>query len=333
MRLAVMLTASLLLAISSPPRATAADPPPLALVLEATIPLPDVGGRIDHMAVDLARKRLIVAALGNGTVEIVDLAASRVLHRLTGLRSPQGVGYIQGPDLIVVASADDGTVRLFHGGDFTPAGVIKLGDDADNVRVDPASGQVVVGYGGGGLAVIDPVAAATVATIPLAAHPEGFQLDIRSGRVFVNVPDAHHIAVVDRESRRTLALWRPPDLGANFPLALAPDGSAVASVFRSPPRLALFAPETGTVLAQAETCGDADDVFFDAARHRLYVSCGAGAVDVFRLAPALERVARIETRSGARTSLFVPELDRLFVAARAGLLGSGASILVLRPQP
>jgi hypothetical protein len=86
-------------------------------------------------------------------------------------------------------------------------------------------------------------------------------------------------------------------------------------------------------VAQAESCSDADDVFFDAARHLLYVSCGAGAVDVFRLAPTLERVARVETRSGARTSLFVPELDRLFVAARAGLLGGAASILVLRPQP
>jgi DNA-binding beta-propeller fold protein YncE len=331
MRRVAMLAASALLAALPLPEASAADAPPL--VLEATIRLADVGGRIDHMAIDLARKRLIVAELGNNTVEVIDLESSRVVHRLAGLKAPQGVGYVAAPDLIVVASADDGTVRLFHAGDFSPAGVIALGEDADNVRVDPASGRVVVGYGGGGLAVIDAAAAAPIAKIPLAAHPEGFQLDPHDGRVFVNVPDASHIAVVDRATNRQAALWKTPGLGANFPLAIAPDGSAVASVFRSPARLVLFAPPTGAVIAQIATCGDADDVFFDAARRRLYVSCGAGEVDVLQQGPVLERLARLPTASGARTSLFVPELDRLYVASRAGLLGSTASILVLRPLP
>lgn len=331
MRRVAMLAASLLLAATSQPDARAAESPPL--VLEATIRLADVAGRIDHMAVDLGRKRLIVAELGNNSVEVIDLASSRVVHRLAGLKAPQGVGYVGAPDLIVVASADDGTVRLFHGGDFSPSGVIALGEDADNVRVDPASGRVVVGYGSGGLAVIDAASAAMVAKIPLAAHPEGFQLDPHDGRVFVNVPDASHIAVVDRTTGRPAALWQTPGLGANFPLAITPDGSAVASVFRSPARLVLFAPPTGTVIAAMATCGDADDVFFDAARHRLYVSCGAGEVDVLQQGPKLARIARLPTTSGARTSLFVPELDRLYVAARAGLLGSMASILVLRPLP
>src|ERR1700730_9324401 len=118
MRRLVMLAAAVLLAASPPREARAAEPPPL--VLEATIRLADVGGRIDHMAIDLGRRRLIVAEPGHNSVGIIDLGSARVVHRLTGLKSPQGVGYVAAPDLIVVASADDGTVRLFHAGDFAP---------------------------------------------------------------------------------------------------------------------------------------------------------------------------------------------------------------------
>ena len=120
------------------------------LVLEATIPLPNTGGRIDHMAVDLRRGRLFVAELGNGALDVVDIAGRRVVHRVSGLKDPQGVGYSPGADIVSVASAGDGSVRLLRGEDLSPAGVINLGDDADNVRVDLRSGQVFVGYAAGG---------------------------------------------------------------------------------------------------------------------------------------------------------------------------------------
>lgn len=329
-RAAVLAAAFVSFVAWAPNGRCAAEPP---LVLEATIPLANVEGRIDHMAIDVDRNRLIVAELGNGTVDVIDLAAGKLAHRLDGLKAPQGVAYAKASDLIAVASADDGTVRLFHAADFSPAGVIALGEDADNVRVDSRSGRIVVGYGGGGLAVIDPATAAAIATIPLAAHPEGFQLHPKDGRIFINVPNARQIAVVDRTAGSQVATWKPSDWGANFPMAIDPAGTVVASVFRSPAHLVLFASETGAVTADVAVCADADDVFFDAKRHRLYVSCGAGVVDIFEQAPTLGRIARFPTASGARTALFVPELDRLFVAARAGSPGSTASILVLRPQP
>jgi DNA-binding beta-propeller fold protein YncE len=301
------------------------------LVLEATIPLDDVGGRIDHMAIDPARGRLLVAELGNGTVDVVDLAGARRLHRITGLKEPQGLAYVPGADLVVVASAGDGSVRFFRGDDYAPAGVVELGDDADNVRVDPANGQVVVGYGSGGLAVIDPGTRSKLRTIPLPAHPEGFQLDPGSARVFVNLPDARQIAVVDRAGGKLLATWPQKNFGSNFPMALDAGGKTIASVFRSPHRLVLFDMDSGAIRASVETCGDADDVFLDAKRQRIYVSCGEGVVDV-RQRDGTE-TGRIATDSGARTSLFVPELDRLIVAARAGLIGGTAKLLVYRPVP
>jgi hypothetical protein len=305
-----------------------------ALSLEGKIALPGVAGRIDHMAVDLGRKRLLVAALGNGTLETVDLASGSRVKQVAGLHEPQGVAYVQKPDLVVVASAGDGTGRFFRGEDLAPAGSLSLSSDADNVRIDPRTGNIIVGYSSGGLAIIDPEKKSKIGDVKLAAHPESFQLDPTSARIFANVPDAGQVAVVDFATARQIASWTVPGLRANFPLAIDGSGTMVAAVFRHPPKLVLLDIKTGAAKQQLDTCGDSDDVSFDAKRQRIYVSCGAGAVDVFqREAAGYRHLALVETSSGARTSLFVPELDRLYVAARAGLLGSDAAILVFRPLP
>jgi hypothetical protein len=324
-----ILAASSLVMLAGQSQAAGPEPP---LVLEATIKLPHVSGRIDHMAVDIGRKRLFVAELGNDTVDVVDLGAGKPVHRIAGLSEPQGIGYAAKADTLLVANAGDGTVRLFRGEDLAPVGSIALGDDADNVRMDASDGSAVVGYGNGGLAVIDPSSQAVIAHIGLAAHPEGFQIDPADRRAFVNVPDARQIAVIDLATRRSVDTWRALEARANFPMALDPAGSKLATVFRSPPRLALFDRHSAARIADAALCGDADDVFFDAPRHRIYVSCGSGEVAVFLFdATGLRALPSVTTASGARTSLFVPEMDRLFVARRAGLLGSEAAILVFRP--
>jgi hypothetical protein len=306
------------------------------LVLERTIPLAGVTGRIDHMAIDLARQRLFVAELGNGTVDAIDLVAGKPVHRIEGLREPQGIGYAPKADVIAVASAGDGSVRLFRAEDFAPVGILDLKDDADNIRLDSQLGQLVVGYGAGGLAALDPVGRSIVARAKLPAHPESFQLDPAARRAFVNLPDAHGIAVVDLTTGRQLTTWRVPGLSGNFPMARDANGGVLAVVFRDPARLVLLDAGSGAVTMNSETCRDADDVFFDPKRRRIYVSCGEGSVDVFQQnAGGYRSLGRIKTAAGARTSLFVPELDRLFVAARAGFFGlaSDAAILVLRPEP
>jgi DNA-binding beta-propeller fold protein YncE len=190
-----------------------------ALQLERTIPLPKVTGRIDHMAIDLGRRRLFVAELGNNTVDVIDHASGKATYRIEGLKEPQGVGYAPKVDVIAIANAGDGSVRLFRGADFAPVGTVALGDDADNIRLDADSGQIVVGCGGGGLATLDPASGSVVARVRLSAHPEGFQLDPATHRAFVNVPDAHEIAVIDLAAGRQAASWPVTDLRANFPMA------------------------------------------------------------------------------------------------------------------
>src|SRR5215471_20006857 len=189
------------------------------LMLERKIPLGDVKGRIDHLAIDLQRQRLLVAELGNNSLGVVDLAAGKVLHRIANLSEPQGVAYVPFADSVFVANAGDGSVRVLRAEDLTPVGRIELGDDADNVRVDAARNRVLVGYGKGALAVIDPASLTKTAGIRLRAHPEGFQIDETGTQVFVNVPDAHEISVVGLATGSTRSL-PTQGAGSNFPMAI-----------------------------------------------------------------------------------------------------------------
>jgi DNA-binding beta-propeller fold protein YncE len=322
---AILLAASLVW-----PAATSGQTASPPLVLEAKLPLGQVSGRIDHLGIDLKRQRLLVAELGNNSLGVVDLAAGKVLRRITSLSEPQGVAYVPFSDSVFVANAGDGSVRVLRGEDLAPIGRIELGDDADNVRVETARNRVLVGYGKGALAVIDPASLSKTADIRLKAHPEGFQIDETGTQVFVNVPDAREISVVDLATGSTLSL-PTQGAGSNFPMAIDGDAHRFLSVFRSPPILMALSSQDGHVVAKGETCGDADDVFVDRKRHRVYVSCGEGVVDVLESdEQGYQRLARVPTVPGARTSLFAPELDRLFVAVRAES-NEPAAIWVFRP--
>jgi len=326
-RAILLLGASLIWA--APAVAQTAGPP---LVLETKIPLGAVSGRIDHLGVDLKRQRLFVAELGNNSLGVVDLAAGKVLRTIGGFREPQGVAYVPFADSVYVANAGDGSVHVLSGNDLVPIGQIELGDDADNVRVDESHHRVLVGYGSGALAVIDPATRSKVGDIRLKGHPESFRIDETGTQIFVNVPDVREITVVDLAAAGTQSL-PTPDATANFPMAIDRDLHRVLVVFRRPPTLMALSSQDGHVVSRTATCGDADDVFFDARRQRIYVSCGHGVVDVFDAEKGgYRRLARVPTVAGARTSLFVPELDRLFVAVRASS-GEPAAIWVFRPAP
>jgi YVTN family beta-propeller protein len=307
----------LALGMASSEHALATGPDPLTL--EAKIPLGQVKGRIDHLAIDAARQRLYVAELGNDSVGVIDLKDSKTVRTITGLREPQGSGYVPSSDTLYVANAGDGSVRLFHGAELSPVAQIALGEDADNIRVDDAAHRAFVGYGSGSLAVIDTASQTKIADIKLKGHPESFQLEQGGQRIFVNVPDAQQIAVVDRSANRQVATWSANGLRANYPLALDAPSGHVLVVFRHPAKIGAFSMNDGRLSNASPTCGDSDDVFVDTKRRRVYVSCGEGFIDVLEpRAEGYARVERIPTSPGARTGLFVPAIDRFVLAVRAG---------------
>jgi hypothetical protein len=305
---------------------------PLRMV--QTIPLPNVKERIDHLAVDLIGRRLFVAALGNNTVEAIDLRAGKRIHTIRGLHEPQGVHFVPELGKIFVTNGQTGAVEIFNGDSFNLDNRVEFSEDADNIRYDPATKKMYVGYGKGALGIIDAASGQRLGDIKLAGHPESFQLEKSGPRIFVNVPTAHHIAVVDRDKRLVVATWRLMGTRANFPMALDETRHRVFVGFRKPAKLAVFDTESGRSVAMLDSAGDCDDLFYDAERRRIYMSCGEGSIDVFeqRDADHYKAIVKIPTASGARTSLFVPELNRLYLAVpqRAN---QGAEIRVYEVQP
>jgi DNA-binding beta-propeller fold protein YncE len=281
-----------------------------------TIPLDGVEGRIDHFGLDAKGKRLFVSALGNNTVEVVDLAAGKVTQQIRNLRAPQGIGFASESNRLAVANDGDGSCRLYDGTSLQQTATVELKDDADNVRYDKTSHRFWVGYGEGGLAAIDPESGKQVADIKLDAHPESFQLETNGKRIFVNVPNAGHIAVVDRETGTVIQKISIKGARANFPMALDEADHRLFIGCRSPAKLLVFDTETGKTVATVEIVGDTDDLFYDAANKRIYVSGGEGHLTVISQTTADKYyvAGQVTTAPGARTSFFVPETRMLYVA-------------------
>lgn len=304
------------------PKSISPKDPSSPLKLERIIPLPDVAGRIDHLALDVAHARLFVAEYGNGTVDEIDLTSGRRLGQVGKLHEPQGIAYLGRLDQFVVACGD-GSVHFYAASDRRAVAHLDLGDDADNVRIDSRNGHVIVGYGGGALAIIDPADARVLSRVSLAGHPEGFRL--LGSRAWINIPDRGTIVVADVDSGRILSSWSTGMHRLNFPLAINPSGREVVIAYRLPAALQRRDADTGTVLDTLPACGDADDLFLDGDRR--YLICGAGHVDVSTSSPPHDADVRVSTAPGARTGLFSPELEKLFVAVPAR--GRPAAIWVL----
>jgi YVTN family beta-propeller protein len=286
------------------------------LVLIRSIALPRVEGRIDHLAFDSAHQRLYVAALGNNTVEVIDTAADTHLKSVPGFHEPQGIAVAADFDLVAVANGGGDGIQFVKRTDFTSGTSVRLGDDSDNVRYDASAMRLYVGFGEGAIAAVDPGSGKVLGEAKLAAHPESFQLERSGTRIFVNVPNAKHIAVVDRKTMTATAAWPVSSAASNFPMALDEANHRLFVGCRDPARLLVFDTATGKEIASTDIVGDTDDLFYDAATKRLLVSGGEGYLDVLQDQGDnhFVRVAHTPTASGARTCLYVADQRRLYLA-------------------
>jgi DNA-binding beta-propeller fold protein YncE len=284
--------------------------------LEKTIPLPGVEGRFDHLAIDVAHKHLFVSALGNNTLEVVDVGAGTRVTSLQGMHEPQGCGFAPDFHKLYVANGKDGKLRIFDSNTLKPAGEIDFGDDADNVRYDAPRKQIWVGYKDGVLGGIEAATNKRVGDIFIDAHPESFQMEKSGPRIFVNVPDAKEIEVVDRNKKVVVTKWPVTDPTANFPMALDEVNHRLFAGCRKPARVLVLDMDSGKRAALFPCPGDTDDLFYDGARKRLYVAGGEGFLEAFQQSSPdqYQSLGKIATASGARTGLYVPDLNRFYLA-------------------
>jgi DNA-binding beta-propeller fold protein YncE len=281
-----------------------------------TIQLPNVSGRIDHMDIDVNGQRLFVSELENNSLDLLDLKEGKRISSISGLHEPQGVVFIPEVNKIMVANGGDGTVQIFDSETYSLIKTISLSSDADNIRYDPTQKLVYVGYGSGRLAIIDPEKDELVDSIKLDGHPESFQIsdELQPG-IFVNVPESNAIEVIDSQKRAVFAKWSNNGANENYPMALDEDFHRLFVVYREPPELQIIDTDSGKVVANLAVSGDPDDIFHDKENRQIYVSGGQGFIDVIsEQGDNYHIIAKIPTEQGARTSLFVPQLNRLYVA-------------------
>jgi DNA-binding beta-propeller fold protein YncE len=318
------------------------DKSPLKLIQE--IRLPNVQGRIDHMDVDVRGKRLFVAGLENGTLEVVDLKAGKWARSVSGLKAPQGVAYVPALNKVFVANENDDTLKVFRGDTLELLNTIRLDLGANRVTYEPRSKKLYVGYGGasakkdhGELGIIDAENDKHIGDIQVGVRPAEILIDKSGQTLFIFESVAGKIQVIDARKGQVLSTWpvsgqRPGDGALD---------EATHRLFigtRTPPAMIVMDPMTGKEVANLPTVEGMDGVYFDAPRKRVYVSGGrgfdVGSVFIYqqRDADHYTQIGKIPTRPGAGTSFWSPELNRYYVAAPAHDKEE-AAILVFEPQP
>ena len=292
----------------------------LALALGAShaqkIELPDVKGRIDHFGVDADGQRLFVAALGNNTVEVIDLKTGRHARTLKGFAEPQGIQHVPAAKRIYISNGKGNRVDVLDAASYTVLKRIEGLEDADNIRYDAAAKLLYVAYEGG-LRVLDAMTGEPTGDLKLRGHPESFQLEAAGPRIFANLPGSREVAVVDRASGKVSASWKLDGAAANYPMALDEATHRLFVGTRNPPLLLVYDTESGKIVAKLPVGGDTDDVFFDAQGKRVVVICGEGVVNIFRQQDADHYPVdkTIKTAPRARTGFLLA--GWLYVAAPA----------------
>jgi DNA-binding beta-propeller fold protein YncE len=298
--------------------------------------LPNVGGRIDHFTFDAKRKRVIGAALGNNTVEVVDTFSGRDIHSIAGAAAPQGVVYVAEFDKLFVANGTDGKLRIYSGDSFKTLNTLEIGEDADNVRYDPAEKRVYVAYGGdeeGGIAAIDAASEKRLEDVAkLDAHPESFQIAASKPFIYANIATKAKVVLIDKTTHKVTD-WPLKSGKANYPMALDEADHRIFVVTRKPAQLVVLDSDSGAMVASIPCVNDSDDVYYDAGRKRIYAPGGEGFISIIQQIDAdhYQSIAKIPTTVGARTGLWYEKRDRFYLAVPA-TSKQGASLWVYYPE-
>ena len=308
------------------------------LQLVKIISLPGIKGRIDHLDINLKKQIVYVAALESNAIEIVDLNSGKVVHSITGLDEPQGIAYIPQSQEIFVANGGNGDCYFYNANTFEKVAVIHLKPDADDVRFDSADKNIYVGYGRGGIAIIDADKHKLVGDIKLPSHPEGFQIDKKNNLLYVNLPGPDLISIVDLQKLKLIRNISENYRSGNFPMALDLSGNRLFIGYRHPGKLVVMNTKSGHRISVNELTNDSDDLFYDEGSKRIYVSCGGGYtnlgyINIFQLEGGnkYNQIANIPTRNGARTSLLVPQLN-LFLVAEPSVYSHDGELMVYKIQ-
>jgi DNA-binding beta-propeller fold protein YncE len=327
--------------------------PPLRLI--KTILLPGYVGDFEHFAADMKGNRLFLIAEDHKTVEVLDIRSGKRIYTIAGFGQPHAIEYLPGPNSLIVTEGDaeSGAVELVSGSTYKILNKIMLPTDVDAGVFNPVNKSYYVDSGGQGkdatthlLSIIDTQSFNRTGDITLpGTKSEAMAIDHAGAKLYINLRDPDEIGVVDLQTRKLVARWPIPEAKSQNALVLDEPNHRLFSATHTPPKLFVFDIDTGKVVASLPCADNSDDMGYDPVRKRIYIT-GDGSASVFKQLDAdhYEKIAEVTTGYRARTSIFVPELNRLYlgVASRgkraAGKLavpepGSKVEVRIYQAQP
>lgn len=293
----------------------------------------------DHFGVDAKGGRLFATFEDQNSVEVFDLKSGKQTRSITGFKVPHNVLFLPERNELVVTDGG-GTFNILRGDTLQTLHTVKLARNADFVAYDPRTQLFYVTNGGHAadmsfafVSIIDTTGKHLGDIRIEGAHIEFLTAEKAGSRLFLNVADKHQVAVIDRANRAVVALWPLPEAEENLPLTVDESHSRLFTVSRKPAEFFVLDAHSGKVITSLPCVGDSDDMAYDAKTQRIYVSGGAGFVSVFQQQDAdhYTALANITTGPGGNTSVFVPELNRLYVGVRRGKTGPELQVFDVVP--
>ena len=296
------------------------------LALKQTIPVPGIvkEGDFDHFAIDLQGHRLFLAGEDNSVVKIIDFEAGKLIQTISDVKAPHSMAYRADLKKLFVVDGGVGAVKIYDSDSYKPLGSIKLRDDADSMAYDSSTKYMYVVNGGEGakmaysfISVVDTSTGKNLADIKIDSDAvEAIALEKSGPRLFVNMTGKDAVAVVDREKHTVINTW-PTGQVAKHLIAMSFDEAdhRLFVTTRTPGKLIVLDTDSGKVVSSLPCVSDNDDIAYDSAGKRIYVS-GSGFVDVYQQKDAdhYDPIAHIATAFKARTSILVPELKKYYLA-------------------
>jgi len=293
----------------------AALEPASPLKLIETIPLRDLKGSSNHLAVDAKRQRFFVTAPGEKKVIVVDLQAKKVLRVIENVPAAAAIFL---PDLDVLCVSGGSGITFFSGDALERSAEVKLDSAVDELQYDSKERHIYAGLMDAakpGITLINASKRELLTKLKLPAKPQGFVVEANGSRIFANTPGAKQVTVLDRIKQSVVAEWKLTEASSNYPMALDEPNHRLFLACRRPASVLVLDTSSGKTVSTIKSGGDADDMSFDSTGHRIYVACGDGMITTIQQADAdhYQKLPDVTTRDGARNSLFVSELKSFFV--------------------
>lgn len=314
---------------------------PLRLV--ARTDLSSYKGDFDHFAADIKGQRLFLAGEDGGTLEVFDLRSGAHTKTVGEMGTPHAIHFDAARNrLVVTSSANSGTKEL-DGSSFRVLKTLDIGAGADVMAHDPSVKALWIVAGGKNadrklpyttVAQVDAGTGKVLGTVRFETDfTEGIVAEQKGSRVFVNLAGKSQVAVLDKRTRQVLDTWPVQGGEHNSAIDLDEKNARLFVITRKPFKLLVLDSRNGKTVAAFDAPPRTNGVAYDAANGRIYAT-GDGHVAVYRQDDAdhYAEEAKVPSAFGAKTSILVPEVHRLFVAV-AGSDKQGAGLLTYEVLP